>query len=129
MSQSICLTPRQQQIYSYLVEYQQKNGLFPSPTQASRELCEKGLRVSGPNIYAMYGTLFIKGAFNGGTPLTDTIRARHSAKPVKTVDVSKLTLAPKPKPVAKGQDALAAALLELLKSSPQFNTFAAALNG
>jgi hypothetical protein len=129
MSQSICLTNRQQQFYNYFVEYQKTNGFFPNPSQASRDLRSRGVRCSPPSIYSMYGALFIKGAFNGGTPLTSGNRARHSAKPVKSVDISKMKIEAVAKPVAKGQDALAAALLELLKSSPQFSTIAAALAG
>jgi len=128
MSQPICLTNRQQQFYSYFVEYQQKNGLFPNASQAVRDLRTKGIKCSTTSVVNTYGTLLLKGAFNGGTPLVNSYRPRHSAKPVKTVDISKLTLAPKAQTVPS-KDALAAALLELLKSSPQFNTLAAALNG
>lgn len=128
MSQPICLTNRQQQFYSYFVEYQQQNGLFPNPTQAVRGLRDRGIRCSVSTVTNVYGVLLLKGAFNGGTPLTQTNRARHTARPVKTVDIGKLTFAPKAKPVVK-QDVLAAALLELLKTSPHFNTIAAALNG
>lgn len=129
MSKSICLTPRQQKFYDYFLQYQQDNGFFPAPTLAARELREKGIRTSPTTVATVYGTLFVKGAFNGGTPLISTYRARHSAKPVKTVDVSKLTFAEKPKAVKTAKEnVLAAALLELLKGNPRYNEFAAALN-
>jgi hypothetical protein len=129
MSQSICLTPKQQKFYNYFVKYHKENGFFPNPTRACAELREDGVKTSVPQVTNMYGTLFVKGAFNGGVPLINTYRARHSAKPVATIDISKLTFADKPKAKpANKQEVVAAALLELLKSSPKFNEIAAALN-
>lgn len=128
---SICLTPRQQKYYNYFLQYHKENGFFPNPTLACRELREAGVKCSVPTVTNMYGTLFIKGSFNGGVPLVNTYRARHSATPIKAVDISKLTFADKPKAkVVQGNDAvLATALLELLKSSPKFNDIAAVLRG
>lgn len=98
---NVCLTQRQQQYFDYFKKYQKDNGVFPTPAQACRDLRSQGIRCAATNIQHMVGTLFLKGAFTGGTPLTAGNKRLHGMNN-KAIDVKTLDIKPKAKaqPVA-----------------------------
>ena len=138
MSKKICLTPKQELYFKVIQTYHKANGTFPNNAQLVKAVREAGGK-AGSGASQMYATLFLKGAFTGGTVLTDSLGALHSGGNIQSIDVAILNFTPralrrgrpagvKNKTKANKQDAIASALLELLKSSPQFNAIAAALN-
>ena len=78
-----CLTTRQKKFYEYFTTFYKKNGYFPNASQAARDLDS-----SGPSVAAMYGTLFLKGAFTNGQALTDSYAPRHNTVKVEAFNVS-----------------------------------------
>ncbi len=93
----VCLTPKQQKFFNYFVNYQKENGMLPTPSQATRDLRADGVKCSGGSIYQMYGALFLKGAFTGGSSLTQGYRKLHGVANT-AVDVKALKFQPKAKP-------------------------------
>lgn len=92
----VCLTPRQQKFFNYFKKYQEENGTFPTPAQATRDLRAAGVKCSAVTVTNEYGVLFLKGAFTGGTPLTQSYRRLHGVDN-KAVDIKTLDLKPKAK--------------------------------
>lgn len=92
----VCLTTRQQKFFNYFKKYQEENGTFPTASQACRDLRAAGVRCSPNSVNNEYGVLFLKGAFTGGTPLTQGYRKLHGVEN-KAVDVKTLTVKPKAK--------------------------------
>jgi hypothetical protein len=142
----VCLTAKQERWFNLFVKFHKENGSLPNPSQATALLRAEGIRCSSPSITQMYGTLFLKGAFNDGKPLTSTLRRIHATNNVDVFDASKAQFNPKPvvvgraaakakglatlgvKPVAANANPVANALLALL-SDPNINAaFKAALN-
>lgn len=113
MSNSVCLTARQQKFYNYFINYYKSNGSFPNPTQTARDM-----NCSSPNAGNMYGVLLLKGAFTNGQPLTNTYKARHSATPVQPVNLANFKMEAKPKAKVNSKTAsrkqIAALLVKLL---------------
>lgn len=93
----VCLTPRQQKFFNYFKKFQEENGTFPTASQACRELRAAGVKCSVSTINNEYGVLFLKGAFTGGTPLTQGYRKLHGVEN-KPMDVKTLDVKPKAKP-------------------------------
>ena len=139
----ICLTPKQELYLNVIKQYHKAHGTFPTQTQLITAVRAAGGK-AGQSVVQMYGTLLLKGAFTNGVVLTDSMNALHTGGNVTPIDIDALQFNPKPitrgrklggknKPKTSQQETptnvLAAALLELLKSSPQFNTIAAQLRG
>lgn len=95
----VCLTPRQQKFFNYFKNYQEENGTFPTASQACRDLRAAGVRCSPNSVNNEYGVLFLKGAFTGGTPLTQGYRKLHGVDN-KPLDLKTLAVKPKAKPAA-----------------------------
>lgn len=106
----VCLTPRQQKFFDYFKKYQEQNGTFPTAAQACRDLRAAGVKCSAVTVENLYGVLFLKGAFTGGTPLTQSYRRLHGidnkAVDVKTLDLKPKIKTPKPQPSIDNLDAL-----------------------
>ena len=92
----VCLTPRQQKFFNYFKKFQEENGTFPTASQACRDLRAAGVKCSVSTINNEYGVLFLKGAFTGGTPLTQGYRKLHGVEN-KPMDVKALDVKPKVK--------------------------------
>ena len=80
---TVNLTARQKKFFDYFIGYHQKNGVFPTMTQGSRDL-----RVSITSITTMYGALLLKGAFTSGQPIVAGNKPRRNATAVKPVNLS-----------------------------------------
>jgi hypothetical protein len=98
---NVCLTPKQQKFFDYFKRYQKETGMLPTPSQATRDLRAAGVRCSAPSVSQMYGALFLKGAFTGGTTLTQGYRRLHGIDN-SAMDVKTLKFEPK-EPVTKAQ--------------------------
>ena len=117
MSNTVCLTEKQQKFYNYFINYYKSNGSFPTPAQTARDMGG-----TPTNANAIYGALFLKGTFTKGQALTSTYRARHTASAVTALNIADFKLDPKPKakPAAKvdskniSRKQLAALLVKLL---------------
>lgn len=96
MSNSVCLTDRQQKFYNYIINFYKSNGCFPNASQSARDL-----KWNVGVVTAAYGTLLLKGVFSNGQPLTVTYKARHSTTPVQSLNLANFKMDPKPAPVKK----------------------------
>jgi len=98
MSNTVCLTSRQQKFYDYFVGFYKKNGAFPNPTEAARDL-----KTSGPSVSAMYGSLLLKGCFTNGQPIVSTRDRKHNTVKVVPLNIAeiKVEFKPRAKPQAK----------------------------
>lgn len=100
MSNTVCLTDRQQKFYNYFINFYKSNGMFPNMTTTAREMgCNAGVAA------ATYGTLLLKGCFTDGQPLTRTNKARHTATPIQPVNLANFKLDPPPRRRAVTQQA------------------------
>lgn len=135
MSKKICLTANQQRAFEFIKKFHKDNGKFPNPTQLADGLGKKKTGANHTLAAQMYGALLLKGAFTDGSQVADSAYERHSGGNIVALNIADLTFttasATKAKKASKGvnSNALASALLELLKSSPQFNEIAAQLRG
>jgi hypothetical protein len=131
---NVCLTQKQEKFFKLVQQYHRENGTFPNSSQAVKLLADNGIKAQDGSIKHMYSSLFLKGAFTNGGPLTDSLQAGHVGGGTRSIDVSKMSFTPRnlrkgrTTAVKPANDAIAAALLELLKSSPRFNEIAAILN-
>lgn len=125
MSKKICLTQKQELYLNVIKAFHKENGTFPNQRQLIEGVRAAGGK-AGSGVIQMYGTLLLKGAFSGGTVLTDNAFSRHSGGNIDALDLSKLSFTPKTikrgrggQPKAKA-DPIASALLELLKGDERF---------
>jgi hypothetical protein len=96
MSNSVCLTARQQRFYNYILKYHKDNGFFPNPCQMSRDMkCNPGVAS------ATYGTLLLKGAFTNGNPHTVSHHRKHNTTKVQPLNIAEIKVEVKAKPKAK----------------------------
>lgn len=127
----VCLTKKQEAFFKFVQQYHRQNGTFPNASQAAKALSKDGIRVRDGSIVALYGALFIKGAFTDVGGLTDTAIERHSGG-VRPFDVTKLKFTPrkitrgrKPSSAtvlrkASKDSKVADAILKLLRDSEDF---------
>jgi hypothetical protein len=131
MSKKICLTKKQELCLNVIKTFHKENGTFPNQRQFIDGIRAAGGKAGNGTVIHMYGTLLLKGAFTGGTTLSDNAYSRHSGGNIDALDISKLTFAPKTikrgrgaAPKAKA-DPIAATLLALLQGDDRFKALLA----
>lgn len=135
MSKKICLTPKQELYFNVIRDYHKAHGSFPNATQLVKAVREAGGK-AGSGAAQMYATLFLKGAFNGGVVLTDSLNALHSGGNITPLNIANLQFTPrglkKGRPLGqknkpKATNAVASAILTLLSESEEFKSILANL--